>query len=362
MAESRVGSPVPEVIEVRPDERFDEANLAAYLSGKLEGSERPLEVQQFAGGHANLTYLLRYGEGEDIIEYVLRRPPLGPVAASSHDMHREYRVLSKLWRVFPMAPRAFLYCDDPSVIGADFLVMARRHGVVVRDVIPDQFGGGRDPVANRKLSEVVIDTLVDFHSIDPSSVGLEGLGKPAGFLERQVTGWAGRFERAKTWEIEVAEDVNRWLRDNLPESPPPTLVHNDWKLDNMAVAPDDPGRCIAVYDWDMCTLGDPLCDLGTLLGLWSDPGEGLAGSNPMPTQSVGFLPRAEAAERYCERRGIDPATVPYYVVFGTFKMAVVLQQIYFRYHRGQTQDERFAALGKLAEGLFELASKRRDGC
>jgi hypothetical protein len=215
-------------------------------------------VRQFGGGHANLTYQLCYGEGDDAIEYVLRRPPLGPVAATAHDMKREYRVLSKLWQAFPKAPRAFLFCEDPSVIGAEFVVMERRHGIVVRAFVPPEFGGGKDPVANRKLSEVVIGTLVEFHAVDPASVGLESLGKPAGFLERQVAGWTGRYERAKTTEIPIANEVNRWLLENRPESPPATLVHNDWKLDNMAVAEDDPGRCVAVYDWDMCTIGDPM--------------------------------------------------------------------------------------------------------
>ena len=359
MAESSEEQPAPELIDVRPDERFDENRVADYLAGKLDGSDRPLTVRQFGGGHANLTYLLCYGEGDGAVEYVLRRPPLGPVAATSHDMSREYRVLSKLWRSFLLAPRAYLYCDDATIIGSDFFVMERRHGVVVRHVIPEQFGGGADPVANRKLSEVVIDNLVDFHAVDPESVGLEALGKPAGFLERQVTGWAGRFERAKTWEIPAAEEVKTWLVDNLPPPSRATLVHNDWRLDNMAVAEDDPGRCVAVYDWDMCTLGDPLCDVGTLLGVWSDRGEDPAGNNPMPTQSPGFMSRAEAAKRYCERTGCDPDAIPYYVVFGTFKMAVVLQQIFYRFHQGQTQDERFVELGKLAEGLFVLASERR---
>jgi aminoglycoside phosphotransferase (APT) family kinase protein len=360
MAKAGLFTPVPELIDVRPDERFDASRVAEYLAGKLEGSDRPLSVRQFGGGHANLTYLLRYGDGDDCVEYVLRRPPLGPVAATSHDMNREYRVLSKLWRAFPLAPRAFLYCDDESVIGADFLVMERRHGIVVRAVIPPEFGGGDDPVANRKLSEVVVDTLVEFHHVDPKAVGLEALGKPAGFLGRQVTGWAERFERSKSSEVPVANEVNRWLLDNMPESPPATLVHNDWKLDNMAVAEDDPGRCVAVYDWDMCTLGDPLCDVGTLLGLWSDRGESLAGNNPMPTQSEGFMSRDEAAKRYCEGTGLPGSAIPYYIVFGTFKMAVVLQQIYYRYHVGQTRDERFAGMGKVAESLFALAAERRQ--
>ncbi|MEE9607087.1 MAG: phosphotransferase family protein [Myxococcota bacterium] len=359
MSEATAPRPPAELIEVRSDERFDEPKLAAYLRGRLEGAEGPPAVRQFGGGHANLTYLLRYGAGEGAIEYVLRRPPLGPVAARAHDMHREYRALSRLWQVFPLAPRAYLYCDDHSVIGADFLVMERRHGIVVRNVVPAEFGGGADPLANRKLSEVVLDRLVDFHAVDPKPIGLGDLGKPEGFLARQLKGWAERFERAKTHDIPIAEEVVRWLEDERPVSPPPTLVHNDWKLDNMAVARDDPGRCVAVYDWDMCTLGDPLCDLGTLLGLWTNRGEGLAGTNPMPTQAPGFMTREEAGGRYAERSGRDVAAIPYYVVFGTFKMGVVLQQIFVRFARGQTRDQRFASLGGAAEGLFRLAAQRR---
>jgi aminoglycoside phosphotransferase (APT) family kinase protein len=370
-AEASMGSEKPlgsqempgELIDVRTEERFDVATVADYLRDKLEGGDRPLTVQQFPGGHANLTYLLRFGgteSGAESIEYVLRRPPLGPVAKSSHDMHREYRALSRLWQKFPLAPRAFLYCDDEAIIGAEFVVMERRRGVVVRGAVPDVFGGGTDPVANRKLSEVVVGCLADFHAVDPASVGLQELGKPDGFLERQVSGWSGRYERAKTQDAGVAGEVANWLSSNLPTSPPASMVHNDWKLDNMAIAEDDPGRCVAVYDWDMCTIGDPLCDLGTLLGLWSDRGEAMAGSNPMPTQSEGFMTRDEAVAFYANRSGLDPKAVPYYVVFGTFKMAGVLQQIYFRYHNGQTTDERFAGLGKLAEGLFRLAASRRD--
>lgn len=345
----------PDVIEVRPDERFDEARLAAYLGGRLPGSEQPLTVRQFGGGHANLTYLLQYGD----VEYVLRRPPLGPVAPGAHDMEREHRVLSQLWRAFPLAPRAFLFCGDASVLGAPFFVMERRHGVVVRNGIPAQFGGGADAVANRKLSEVVVDVLADFHAVDPAAAGLGDLGRPEGFLERQVTGWTGRWERSRVEPFALADELQRWLLDNLPASPPATLLHNDWRLDNMAVAADDPGRCVAVYDWDMCTRGDPLADLGTVLAVWYAPDETPASLNPMPTAAPGFLPRAEAARRYCERSGRSLASLDYYLVFGTFKMAVVLQQIYVRYHRGQTQDARFASMGEGAKALFRLAAGRR---
>ncbi|MCH7909618.1 MAG: phosphotransferase family protein [Candidatus Hydrogenedentes bacterium] len=278
-----------EVIEVRTDERFDEVRLAEYLGDKLEGSGAALTVAQFGGGHANLTYLLRFsesGDGDDTVEYVLRRPPLGPVAKSSHDMNREYRALSKLWRAFDKAPRAYLYCDDASIIGCDFIVMERRHGIVVRNEIPPEFGGGNDPAANRELSEVVIDTLVEFHAVDPVAVGLDDLGKPEGFLERQVRGWTDRYERARTDDVPVALEVSSWLIDNMPKSPRPTLVHNDWKLDNMAMDPKDPGNCMAVYDWDMCTLGDPLCDVGTLLGLWSNRGAEPTGISTVPPVEI----------------------------------------------------------------------------
>ena len=352
---------VPDVIPVREDERFDSDLLRGWLKGRVEGAELPLRVEQFGGGHANLTYLLRFGEAGGEKQYVLRRPPLGPVAPGSHDMQREYRALSVLWKAFPVAPRAHAYCDDEAVIGAPFFVMERLDGVVVRGgVVPAVFGAGEDAVANRKLSEVVIDTLVRFHAVDPAPIGLDGLGRdPARFLERQVKGWADRYERSKVEAIPVAEELVTWLLANLPRSPGPTLVHNDWKLDNMALDPEDPGRCVAVYDWDMCSIGDPLCDLGTLLALWSDPGEPLAGMNPMPTQKSGFLSRGEAVERYAERSGREVSTVSYYDVFGTFKMGVVLQQIYIRFHRGQTQDKRFAALGKGARGLYDLAAARR---
>jgi aminoglycoside phosphotransferase (APT) family kinase protein len=238
--------------------------------------------------------------------------------------------------------------------------MERRSGVVVRGQVPPEYGGGSDPVANRKLSEAVVDTLVDFHAVDYEALGLDGLGRdPAHFLERQVRGWADRYERSKVEAVPEAEEVVRWLRERMPASPAPTLLHNDWKLDNMALDPDDPGRCVAVYDWDMCTVGDPLCDLGTLLALWSNRGDPLAGTNPMPTQTEGFMAREEAIARYGERSGRDVSFASYYDVFGTFKMGVVLQQIWFRWHRGQTRDERFAGLGDAARNLYRLAIQRR---
>ncbi|MBI3783132.1 MAG: phosphotransferase family protein [Deltaproteobacteria bacterium] len=346
-----------ETIPIRRDEDFDHSNLVEYLRGKLPDSERSLEVVQFAGGHANLTYLLRYGE----TEYVLRRPPLGPVAPSSHDMGREYRCLSVLYKGYPLAPRAFLFCEDPAVIGAPFFVMERRRGIVVRRTIPAEWGGGNDPAVNRRISEVLIDALADLHAVEPRSVGLETIGKPDGFLQRQIDGWYGRFERARTKDMPIAGEMRAWLSDNLPPSPKPTLLHNDWRLDNMMLAADDPGRCVAVFDWDMCTLGDPFADLGTLLSAWIEAKEAPPGSTPaavgMPSNTPGFMTRAEAVEHYGKRHGIDVSNVPYYYVFGLFKIAVVLQQIYYRFHAGQTQDERFRNFEQSAEMLFWRAKE-----
>lgn len=349
MADLTTAADPTETIPVREDEDFDHEKLATFLRGKLPNSERPLSVVQFAGGHANLTYCLRYGDSE----YVLRRPPLGPVAPSAHDMGREFRVLSALYKGYPQAPRAFVFCDDPSILGAPFFVMERRRGIVVRRAIPAEFGGGNDPVVNRKISEVLIDTLADFHDVDYNAIGLSDLGKPDGFMQRQINGWFQRYERAKTSDIAIVAELSDWLQKNLPPSPKPTLLHNDWRLDNMMLDANDPGRCEAVFDWDMCTIGDPFADVGTLLSAWLEASEGpTSGAVGMPSGVPGFLTRAEAIERYGKRRGVDVSSMPYYYAFGIFKIAIVLQQIYVRFHRGQTKDQRFAMMGQAAEMLF----------
>lgn len=345
-----------DLIEVRPDERFDVDRLVSWLETIDDLPRGKPEVSQFGGGKANLTYLLTFPGGDEL---VLRRPPLGPVAKGAHDMSREYRVLSRLWRSFDKAPRAVAHCEDETVIGSEFFLMERRDGVVVRGAVPDVFGGGEDPTSVRKLSEVVIDTLAEFHSVDPALCGLDDLGHPDGFLKRQVKGWQRRWEKAKHEENPLADDVGRWLADEVPPESPPTLLHNDWRLDNMAVAPDDPGRCVAVYDWDMATRGDPLADLGTLMGSWFDPGEAPGELSMMPTQYPGWLDRGRAVARYAERSGRDITHVDWHLVFGAWKLAVILQQIYIRWKRGQTQDARFASLDEGARHLFRLAADRR---
>ncbi len=350
--------PVRDAIPVRDGEDFDRAAVGRFLEGKLPGARGTPAVWQFGGGHANLTYLLYYAQPDgSAIEYTLRRPPIGPVAATSHDMGREYRVLSVLYRAYPLAPRAYVYCEDASHIGAPFFVMELRHGIVVRQSIPAEFGGGGDPARNRALSEVLIDTLADLHRVDPTSIGLEKLGKPEGFMQRQVSGWTERWERSKTREVPLAQTLSTWLAEHLPPSPPPVLLHNDWRLDNMMVAADDPGRAVAVFDWDMCTLGDPLADVGTLLTSWFEAGEDVGTWTPMPSSVPGFLTRREAVERYTARARVDTRYINFYRVFGIFKMAVVIQQIYFRYRRGQTMDDRFKMFESVVDNLLGLAGR-----
>lgn len=344
---------IDDTIDVRPDERFDVEALASYLQGKLPGTENQLVVRQFGGGAANLTYLLDYSTHE----YVLRRPPLGPVAKTAHDMAREYKVLSVLYRAFPYAPRAFLYCEDPQIIGADFFIMERRHGIVVRRSIPAQFDGL--PRAQRRMSEALVDALAAFHAVDYEALGLSGLGKPAGFVERQIEGWYRRWQKAKLHDLPEMDAVYAWLKENLPTAPGSSLVHNDFKLDNIMLAAGDPGRVVAVFDWDMCTLGDPLSDLGALLSYWTEPGDPpyMQALAMMPVGDMGFMTRDELVQRYAQKSGRSVSNINFYNALGLFRLTVIIAQIYIRYKRGQTQDKRFAAFEVMIPLLARAAQE-----
>ena len=341
-----------DLIDVRPDERFDEARLHEFLRDKLPGTEAPLRVRQFGGGKANLTYLLRFGERH---EYVLRRPPLGPYAPSAHDMGREFRVLSVLYRAFPFAPRALLYCDDEDIIGAPFFIMERCSGVVVRESLPARFA--TDSRAPRRMSEALVDALVDFHAVDYDALGLSDLGRPVGFIKRQIDGWNRRWGAAKSADDPRVGEVYRWLRAEQPESSYHSLVHNDYKLDNTMFAQDDPARIVAIFDWDMCTLGDPLSDLGMLLTYWTQPDDApsIKSIGTMPAGDYAFYKRDEIVARYAEKSGRDLSEMRFYHVLGVFRLLVILQQIYIRYQRGFTQDKRFASLGVSVEALTNWA-------
>lgn len=340
-----------DTIDVRPDEKFDKEKLAAYLHGRLPGTENTLTVRQFGGGAANLTYLLDYGTHE----YVLRRPPLGPVAKKAHDMGREYQVLSVLHRAFPLAPRAFLFCEETAVIGAPFFIMERRQGVVVRKSLPSQFAA--IPDAPRQMSKALVDALARFHAVDYKAIGLGDLGEPAGFIARQIAGWYKRWQAAKIEAVTEMDTIFTWLRENQPETTQFSLVHNDYKLDNVMLAADDPGRITAIFDWDMCTLGDPLSDLGAMLTYWSEPTDSpyFQGMAMMPTGDIGFLTRTELVKRYGERSGRSVSDINFYHALGLFRLTVIIAQIYIRYHRGQTQDKRFTAFGPMIPMMARAA-------
>ena len=339
--------------DIRPDETFDEERLAAYLRRELPDLTGPLAVQQFRGGHANLTYAVTIGDRH----LVLRRPPLGPVAPKSHDMAREFRALKALHPLFVPAPKVLHLCEDTSIIGAVFFLMERRYGVVVRMEWPQEFPD--DAPTRRKVSEALVDALADLHAVDVSRPEIAALGKPEGFVHRQVTGWYERWQRAKTRDMPAMDELARKLVDRIPPSSDVGVLHNDWKLDNTMYDAADPGRIVAVFDWDMTTLGDPLVDLGTLLGYWGEPGDDVPrGTGSIVTMAEGFLTREEVCQRYAKRSGRDLSSIAFYETFALFKTAVVLEQIYVRYVRGQTKDERFAGLGPLVPRLADAAQAR----
>jgi aminoglycoside phosphotransferase (APT) family kinase protein len=334
----------PDTRPVRASEQLDWTRLTAYLGDHLPGriaafdSSHPMEVEQFPGGHSNLTYLIRFGA----TELVLRRPPFGPVPASAHDMAREYRWLAALSPIFPLAPQPFLLCDDPAIAGATFYVMERRRGRVLRVEEPTDLVD--QPNTRRLVSERLVDTLADLHAIDVTRDDIAGLGKPKGFVERQVRGWTDRWNRSRIDAVPEMEECARWLIEHLPPYPArPSVVHGDFKLDNIMLASDRIDRIVALFDWEMTALGDPLVDVGILLAYWCSTVSGApeASAEPMTTRP-GWFTRDQIVERYAQRSGRDVSSIRFYEVFALFKIAVVVQQIFFRYKHGQTDDPRFA--------------------
>lgn len=343
----------PEVAEVRPGEQLDWDSLETYLRKHLPEAAGSFSVMQFPNGSANLTYLVRFGE----TDLVVRRPPFGKIATAAHDMRREYNVLSLLHAAYPRAPLGLHYCADESVIGAHFLVSEYRSGVVVWDHVPDVLSVGEAP--GRRIGLAVVDALADLHLVDPKECGLGDLGRPAGYLQRQVRGWQGRWEAVALDGRGTLDRVGELLARHLPESGTPALVHNDFKVDNCQFAVGDPDTVTSVFDWDMATLGDPLTDLGTLLNYWPDgptPADGVPG-----LENVGLPSRDEVVARYADRTGqtLSRGGVAWYEAFGCWKTAIIMQQLYVRHVRGESSDERMTArgeqVGRIAERALALA-------
>lgn len=347
-----------ETAPVRAGEELNIDCLTQYLRGRIGGIEDGITVEQFPSGHSNLTYLLRINKNG--LEYVLRRGPVGPVAAKAHDMAREFRVLEVLHLHFPPAPAVFLLCDDPAVLGFVFFLMERRHGFILRDAVPPELA--TVPNYPRLISEAFIDCFARLHAIDVFETGLVGLGKPEGFLVRQVQGWAERWHGSITDNITKAiatrmDRVIRWLGDCMPASPAPALVHNDYKLDNIMLRRERRPSVAAVLDWEMATIGDPLVDVGLALcyWLWAAASVPHAQALPSLTSQPGWYTRDQFVQRYAEQTGRDLSQIGYYEVFGTFKLAVILQQIYCRFRRRQTTDPRFQNFDESVYSLIEVA-------
>lgn len=347
---------------VRPGEDLDWPRVEAYLRERIPELDGTFSVLQFPNGSANLTYQVRFGD----TRLVLRRPPFGKLAPGAHDMRREYRTLSQLWRSYPRAPRGLLFCDDHAVAGADFLVVEYRSGVVVWDAVPEPMAGLPD--AGRRVGFAVIDALADLHRVAPDECGLGDLGRPDGFLERQVRGWRERWDLSAVEGSEpLVAELGESLAESMPESGPPAVLHNDFKIDNCQFALGDPNTVVSVFDWDMATLGDPLVDLGTLLNYWPDPEFGDAGAlAELRLSRLGLPSREEVVERYAARSARNVSAVDWYEAYGCFKTVVILQQLYARYLRGETTDERMASRGDhislLAKrGLTRISTYRSGG-
>lgn len=325
--------------DVRDEDAFDVDAVHAWLAERIEGIDvdgPPRDVRQFRGGASNLTYLLDYRERE----LILRRPPPGTKAATAHDMRREHDVMSGLGSVFPHVPEMVAFCEDPAVIGSEFYVMERLVGVILRADPPP--GLDLDPETNRRLCASVVDTLVDLHEVDPAEAGLEDIGPGEGYVERQVRGWSERYRAARTWNVTSFEPVMSWLEENRPSDVATCVIHNDFRFDNIVLDPDDL-TVVGLLDWEMATLGDPLMDLGAGLAYWvqADDSWLYRRFRRQPTHLEGMYTRREVVDRYLERTGLEVDDWRFYEVYGLFRLAVIAQQIYKRYHDKETRNPAF---------------------
>jgi len=343
---------------VREGEELDVARVDAFLKARVPGLEGLPEIGQFARGASNLTYLLRY-PGREL---VLRRPPFGHKAKGAHDMLREARVMTALKPVYPVVPAVLATCDDPAVMGCDFYVMERIAGIIPRQDLPAGLGFGE--AETRKLCVNVIDKLVELHAIDPRAAGLSELGKGEGYVQRQVEGWSRRFRDARTDDVSDFEAVMDWLAANRPAREAAIrVIHGDFRFDNVVLDAADPLRVIGVLDWEMATLGDPLMDLGNSLAYWvqADDDEYFRATRRQPTNAPGMLTRDEVVARYAARTGLPVANFGFYLIFGLFRVAVIVQQIWRRYRDGATKDPQFAAFGPLVTYLDMRCRRQIDG-
>lgn len=346
-----------EFADVRPGEDQPWDRLEAYLREHVPGITGEFVVKQFPNGSANLTYFVSIGE----TQMVVRRPPFGTLAPGAHDMRREFRAVSGLSTVFDRVAKGYAFCDDHSVIGSDFLVVEYRSGVVVWDHVPASMAQFDN--AGGRIGNAVVDTLADLHLVDPAAAGLGDLGRPVGFVTRQVTGWRKRWSLVDEGRVPLMAVVGDRLEAGIPaESAQVSVLHNDYKIDNCQFDPTNPDRVKTIFDWDMATIGDPLADLGTLLNYWPDPGD-IDGARPLHVvglEKMGLPSRAEIVQRYAARTGFDVSGIAWYEAFATWKTAVVLEQLYQRWVRGESTDPRMADRGQPVARMAARAEELLD--
>lgn len=342
---------IDKAITAREGEAPDIIQLKQYLSASLPGFDGELIIEQFPGGYSNLTFLLKTSGKE----YVLRKPPKGANIKSAHDMGREFNVLTALKPVYKPIPAPILYCDDSAVIGSPFYIMERVRGIILRNKIPK--GMELTPLMMKSISQSAIDNLVALHSIDLESTGLIHLGKPEGYIQRQVEGWIKRYVAAETDTIENMNKTAEWMQANIPNDNTVAFIHNDYKYDNLVLDPENLSNIIAVLDWEMATVGNPLMDLGTSLGYWAEADDSDALKPFNLTWLPGNMNREEVVQHYAAIKKISVPDMLFYYVFGSFKIAVIVQQIYARYKKGFTKDERFATLLHVVNACATNAQK-----
>ncbi|MCS7019208.1 MAG: phosphotransferase family protein [Cytophagales bacterium] len=343
--------PIDTPTEVRRGEELNVERLTAFLHQHFPDWQGDVRVAQFPSGFSNLTYLVQIGDKE----LVLRRPPFGANIKSAHDMQREYDILQWLLPVYPKVPKPLIYTNDDSVIGAEFYLMERVKGLILRNRPPE--GIELTVEKMRTISQAVICNLAELHAIDIYATNLIRLGKPEGYVQRQVAGWIGRYEKAATDVVPTMNQAAEWLQSNLPTENAPALIHNDYKYDNVVLNPDDLSEIMAVLDWEMATVGDPLMDLGTTLAYWADADSPQLLKAFSLTAFPGNMNREEVAQCYAQASGRSIDNILFYYVFGCYKVGVIVQQIYARYKKGFTQDPRFANLIYLVHACGECATK-----
>ena len=339
---------------IRSGEELDVSHIDPYLKAHIPGLSGTPAISQFPGGASNLTYLIEYPG----VELVLRRPPFGHKAKSAHDMGREFHILNRLKEAFPYCPKAYAHCSDSQLIGSEFYVMERVKGIILRSDLPPELALSAEDT--RSLCKRFIDKLVELHQVDYNACGLGDLGKPEGYVQRQILGWSQRYEKALTPDAPHWEEVKQWLNAKMPgDHPTPAIVHNDWRFDNVILDPHKPMHIIGVLDWELTTLGDPLMDLGNTLAYWieADDPAPIQRMRRQPSNAPGMLTRRECVDYYAKHAGIEIDNFDFYYTYGLFRLAGIVQQIYYRYFHGQTQDKRFATFVHMNALLEQMSLK-----